>query len=143
MSNQECDTCGAPAVAMFEGYPICDRCEQHVMESLDQEIYGICDDCGEKDAERIFLHLDGRRFHLCNLCYYAADHEDDYLMFCECKVPMCEMGGSKCSKCNYKIRSWDDDGYEHSAPPEEDYEEDYYEDEDADEEEWNRPITSY
>ena len=152
--DAECDMCGAPADTLYAGWsPMCFQCEEHAIEEaeerdrrrqleIEEEIGDSwCQDCGADKATTLFCHLDGRRFYLCGLCFHAADHEDDYLMFCECKVPMCELGGSHCARCHYKIHSWDD-GYEQSYPPEDDYEEGDFSDldEDADEEEWNRPI---
>lgn len=40
--------------------------------------HAICQDCQENYAVSAFVHLDGRWFYLCHICYYAADHEDDY-----------------------------------------------------------------
>lgn len=133
----ECDHCGASAVTEFETYSFCDNCDVHLRETLaesssDEEDYGVCDDCQEAQAECVFLHLDGRRFHLCNACWQWADHEDDYLMFCECEVPDCIVGGIHCRLCQFKIRSWYD-GIEVSSPSEDDdYEEEDLSDEELD-----------
>ena len=39
---------------------------------------GICQDCRHDLVTSRFLHLDGREFFLCNDCFHAADHEEDY-----------------------------------------------------------------
>lgn len=40
--------------------------------------YGICQDCRYELVTARFLHLNGTDYFLCNSCFYAADHEDDY-----------------------------------------------------------------
>jgi hypothetical protein len=132
----ECDTCGDVAVTEYIGggggvSPLCANCDVHLRETmaglhdardvLDQ----WCDDCQEERANRRFLHLDGRQFALCESCYHWADHEDDYLMFCECRVPEGHEG-SRCEDCHLQIRSaW-------GPEPEPDQEEPYVEEQDDD-----------
>jgi hypothetical protein len=125
----ECDTCGDVAVTEFVGgggsvYPLCEGCDAHLRETLEgaydevDEVYGQCEDCRGARATRWFCHLDGRRFLLCNGCYSWADHEDDYLMFCECRNPQGEEG-LRCDDCKLHIRSaW---GPEPEAEREEPY----------------------
>jgi hypothetical protein len=135
--DPECDTCGAPAVTEHVGgggtvSPLCGTCDIHLRESLaglhdamDDVHDQWCDDCQEERATRRFLHLDGRRFALCGSCYYSADHEEDYLMFCECRVPEGQQGG-RCEDCHLRIRSaW-------GPEPEPDREEPYVEEQDDD-----------
>jgi hypothetical protein len=90
------------------------RAEDEVEERRQAELDGPCDDCGECKAESLFLHLDGRRFKLCDLCWSWADHEPDYLMYCECKCPESDGCSEYCSLCLFKIPS--------ARVPEADYE---------------------
>ena len=117
-----CDMCGAEAITLYRGVsPLCFSCDVHVRESAEAEeheqedICGPCDDCGVNEARCLFLHLDGRRFHLCSMCWSAADHEPDYLMFCECRIPEAEKSSDYCGHCFFKIPSeqvgWEE-GYE-------------------------------
>lgn len=132
----ECDTCGAEAITLYRGWvPMCYSCEKNARET-EEEVHAArdaeeqqrrwewirevewCEDCGEEEPTHRFLHLDGRAFRLCESCFYGADHEPDYLMFCECAVP--EWGrwarDDSCQKCLFRIRS-----------REEQEQEDYYE----------------
>ena len=108
----ECDTCGAVADTLYLGsFPSCFRCEEHARESAEelnrayQEEIGDswCHDCGAEKATCIFLHLDGRRFYLCGWCFAAADHEPDYLMFCECRNPDMDDYSDYCHQCSLKV----------------------------------------
>ena len=121
----ECETCGAVADTLYKGWsPLCFRCEEHARESeeelrreREEEIGDCwCQDCGAEKATCLFLHLDGRRFYLCGLCFAAADHEPDYLMFCECRIPERQAGSDYCGQCVFKIRC------DHEEEPPEDYE---------------------
>lgn len=42
------------------------------------EEVNMCDDCGHNLVTSRFLHLDGREFFLCDVCFQAADHAEDY-----------------------------------------------------------------
>ena len=131
----ECDTCGDVAVTEFVGgggsvHPLCGACDNHLRETLAgvyderEEVRGPCQDCYRARAVREFWHLDGRRFALCDGCFSWADHEDDYLMFCECRIPQGEEG-SRCEECRFHIRSaW--------GPEPEEIEEPYVEEQDDD-----------
>jgi hypothetical protein len=133
----ECDTCGDVAVTEFVGgggsvYPLCDACDNHLRETLagaydeHNDVHGPCQDCHRARAVREFWHLDGRQFALCNGCYSWADHEADYLMFCECRMPQGEEG-LRCEDCHLQIRSaWGPE------PEDEEIEEPYVEEQDDD-----------
>lgn len=91
----------------------------------DDQVCGACEDCYQNPAVRHFCHLDGRQFALCESCYSWADHEDDYLMFCECRAPQ-GYEGSRCEECRFYIRSvW-------GPEPEPEVEEPYVEEQDDD-----------
>lgn len=60
---------------------------------------GPCEDCGKEDADRIFSHLDGRRFGLCGLCFWHADHEPDYLAHLPCCCVAPEPRTGRCDRC--------------------------------------------
>ena len=140
----ECDRCGALAVterkATLGVHSLCETCDAHLQETLadnyncyPDEEFGICEDCHEFQADCVFRHFDGRRFQLCAPCWQWADHDDDYLMFCECEVPDCTDGTVYCRQCQYEVRSW----YHClvSCPPEYEYEEDYDADNEGEDEE--------
>lgn len=109
----ECDTCGAVADTLYRNeHPMCFRCDEHARatdlalerEREEEGLGGPCDDCGANHAARAFWHLDGRRFNLCPPCWSYADHEPDYLMFCECRIPDRHPGSDYCGQCVFKIR---------------------------------------
>jgi hypothetical protein len=132
----ECDTCGDVAVTEYIGgggtvSPLCASCDVHLRETMaglhevtEDLSHMWCDDCQEERAKRRFLHLDGRQFALCDVCYHWADHEDDYLMFCDCRIPQGQ-DGTRCEECRLQIRpAW--------GPEPEDVEEYYVEEQDDD-----------
>lgn len=110
----ECDTCGAVADTLYRNeHPMCFRCDEHARatdlalerEREEEGLDGPCDDCGVNQAACAFWHLDGRRFNLCPPCWSCADHEPDYLMFCECKCPEPDGCSEYCSLCLFRIPS--------------------------------------
>lgn len=83
----------------------------------------LCEDCNETMATCTFLHLDGRQFALCDACFRWADHEAEYLRFCDCRIPQGE-DGSCCLECRLQIRSWGPEPEEDEEP----YVEEQYDD---------------
>lgn len=65
-----------------------------------------CDDCREMPATTRFVHLWKGDYLLCDGCYAAADHEDDYLEVCTCDDPVHFMdeGKLRCSECMRTIK---------------------------------------
>lgn len=62
-----CDSCNDVATTAM-----CDR--DHLMDiKMDK-----CQDCGIASATHEFMHFHNGIFHLCEECFYDADHEDDY-----------------------------------------------------------------
>ena len=94
-------------------------------QAQETEVHGPCDDCYRARAVRRFCHMDWRQFALCETCFSWADHEDDYLMFCDCRIPQ-GYEGSRCEECRFYIRStW-------GPEPEPELEEPYIEEQDDD-----------
>jgi hypothetical protein len=96
-------------------------------QAQETEVHGPCDDCYRARAVRRFCHMDGRQFALCETCFSWADHEDDYLMFCDCRIPQ-GYEGSRCEECRFHIRS----AWAWGPEPEPELEEPYIEEQDDD-----------
>ena len=110
-------------------------------------IYGLCEACNALPAARLFVHLDGRDFQLCESCWSWADHDDDYLMFCDCMMPRYAEDNIHCVHCRYEIRDRvdPDEDYDEDSADSDSEEEDNYPaesreaEEDADDETWGYP----
>ena len=96
-------------------------------------VYGWCWDCELYAAEKVFHHLDDREIPLCMNCWYDANHEPDYLLFCECVIPRHDADGWSCAECHYEIR-------DRIEEPDSDSDSDAGSDaDDVDEESWSYP----
>lgn len=87
-ADEYCSHCGGTASTEFEGrdgsfWPVCVECDAHLREqeaeASDHEDDVVCEDCQCAAAVRIFLHLSGREYMLCEECFADADHEEEYL----------------------------------------------------------------
>ncbi len=65
-----------------------------------------CADCRTAPATRTFLHLTKGHFPLCDDCFIGADHEDDYLEYCnhhwDCPPPLPD--APVCRYCERLVR---------------------------------------
>jgi hypothetical protein len=73
-------------------------------ESADSVCDHDCEDCHFRPATRIFLHIDKGRFYLCERCFGWADHEDDYLDYCDCAWPAGDPMDVTCMRCRRRLR---------------------------------------
>jgi hypothetical protein len=111
-TTTQCTECGAaPGTHEIYGeddqaYLVCLECATAQYEKEEREdIEGrTCDDCQFRPAERIFCHMDKGTFYLCERCWGWADHEDDYLDYCDCEWPYGEPMDSECLKCRRSLR---------------------------------------
>ena len=120
--SDECSGCGFRATCDYEGrdgvlYPFCEECFWRFKEQEEVELYleawveeepeEPCEDCQECDATTRFVHLTKGEFFLCDACFAAADHEDDYLEFCTCVYPHHEKKGDviRCAECMRSIKA--------------------------------------
>ncbi len=106
-----CTGCGFESTIQIVGrdgleYDLCETCEIGLREQEAEQEW--CEDCAAAPAVCVFMHLDGRVFNLCDFCYYAADHEEDYLKFCECPTPEISEEGTQCWKCNREVRPYEE-----------------------------------
>jgi hypothetical protein len=119
---QDCAECGALATAEVLGddgamYSLCGVCDAHFREALSQlesrrdGLYSddysavrMCEDCNEKAATREFCHMRKGNFFLCAHCFAWADHEDDYLEYCECTLPVGDPADTECLGCRRSLR---------------------------------------
>lgn len=110
----DCSECGDIATTELAGedgvmYPLCVNCDLWWRETqADEEeeiISGMCQDCHQGPATRRFIHLRKGEFFLCGGCFSWADHEDDYLEYCDCGAPEGETGQSHCSRCTRVLRA--------------------------------------
>jgi hypothetical protein len=142
------DAPAAPAAPEPEAIPVLpEEVIDEEPEDEDDGVYGWCWDCERDAAEIVFNHLDGREIPLCSHCWLSANHEPDYLLFCECVIPRLDGNGWQCAECRYEIQDRieepvvdadsDSDSDTLSAP---DCESESDRDvEDADEESWSYP----
>jgi hypothetical protein len=129
-----CSGCGFLATTEVEGrngglYPMCGSCEfvyreqeeeiawcQECDQALASNYTGLCDgchfpepceDCRVMPATTRFLHLSNGAYHLCDECFIAADHEDDYLEVCTCWHPVHikEEDSLRCEECMRTIKA--------------------------------------
>ena len=110
----ECSECGALATTEVEGsdgvmYPLCAVCDVWWRETQAEleSIQGLCQDCRHEPATRRFVHLHKGEFLLCEACFGMADHEDDYLDYCDCAFPEGDAGETHCSLCRRQLREPD------------------------------------
>ncbi len=95
-----CSGCGFDATAEVIGrdgfvYSVCGSCEMRLQEQEPEEEEDWdddeldCADCGTSlgpsRAPIRFLHLTKGAFWVCSDCWVNADHEDDYLVYCNCE----------------------------------------------------------
>lgn len=67
----------------------------------------LCEDCRQVPAVRVFLHLSGCEYDLCDECFALADHEDNYL-HCHCEFPEGEPGDTNCNLCHGSMPYYQD-----------------------------------
>ena len=99
---QDCTECGAIATTEILGdddrsYCFCGVCDAHFRESLaelEAQRGAMCDD-----------HLKKGSFLLCGHCFAWADHEDDYLDFCDCILPVGDPVDTECRSCWRALRA--------------------------------------
>lgn len=84
-----CTQCSAVASMEVQGkdgeiYPFCASCSIHVLETI-AELEGEededpipCEVCAQAPAVRMFLHLRGDEYMVCEDCFMDADHEPSY-----------------------------------------------------------------
>ena len=116
-----CDECGSET-DLTEEYQtedgtvrnLCENCRPEFLEPLPKRQALECQDCKKKPASKVFVHLDGRKFKLCEYCWQLADHEDDYgadfgsvpnlrttgpAKLCECPLPCDFLSPTHCELC--------------------------------------------
>ena len=116
-----CDECGSET-DLTEDYQtengtvrkLCENCRPEFLEPLPKRQALQCMDCKKKPANKVFVHLDGRKFNLCEYCWSLADHEDDYGVefgsvpnlrvrgpssLCSCPVPCDFHSPTRCELC--------------------------------------------
>lgn len=119
---QDCTECGAIATEEVVGdddrsYALCGVCDAHFRESVaelqahrdglyssDYSATRMCDDCHERVATREFCHLRKGNFFLCGHCFAWADHQDDYLEWCDCMLPVGDPSDTECRGCHRPLR---------------------------------------
>jgi hypothetical protein len=116
-----CDDCGSDTeltdeYQMEDGEirNLCENCRPKFMEPLPKRQALQCNDCKATPATQTFLHLDGRKFDLCDSCWQLADHEEDYgvsfgsvprlrvgglVTFCACPVVFDDSSRTRCMVC--------------------------------------------
>jgi hypothetical protein len=65
-----------------------------------------CADCRKAPATRTFLHMTKGHFPLCDDCFMDADHEEDYLEYCDgyCRGPPPLPDAPVCRHCERLVR---------------------------------------
>jgi len=121
-SLPNCTECEAPATTEVRGdddrsYSLCGVCDAHFRETVaeleshrsglyseDHTAIRMCDDCHQKVARREFSHMRKGTFFLCHHCFAWADHEDDYLDYCDCMMPVGDPADTECLACRRGLR---------------------------------------
>lgn len=117
-NRSRCSECGTLATTELadehgELWPLCANCDvwwretQAELADQSEAIRGLCQDCGREPATCRFLHLRKGTFYLCENCFGMADHEDDYLDYCDHAFPEGEAGDTYCSLCRRQLREPD------------------------------------
>ena len=127
-SIPECSDCGADATTELADasgvlWPLCAACDVWWRESVKAPL-GVCQDCCVESATRQFVHLQKGVFCLCERCFVWADHEEDYLDYCNHAAPEGRLGQVYCDLCHRPFREPDteeiDDEYDFIDPGEQD-----------------------
>jgi hypothetical protein len=111
VTTMTCTECGADATLEVLGlddqlYLLCLKCREAFEEAeTRRELEGkLCEDCQFRPADHIFYHMKKGQFCLCERCWTWADHEDDYLDYCECPWPAGDPMDITCMRCRRSLR---------------------------------------
>lgn len=123
-SCSECGCLATTEVADASGvlWPLCANCDvwwretEAEREAEAEAMRGMCQDCHVNPVTCYFYHLDKGKFYLCDDCFGMADHEDDYLDYCDHAFPEGEPGQTHCDLCRRQLR--EPDAYCTCAEPE-------------------------
>lgn len=122
-AEKECSECGDQATTELEDasgvvWPLCANCDVWWRESEAEReaMNGMCQDCSANPVTCRFVHLHKGVFYLCDECFGFADHEDDYLEYCDHAYPDVQAGQTHCNLCRRQPRDMFAEMCERLAP---------------------------